>query len=443
MAMATATFSYILHLLLLLPFPMTCVAAPAPEPLGFSAILVRGDSPASPLYDPSSSPAQRAPQVRSGRRSRRPASDFNDSKIVGRVVSSDDMYLMRLMIGTPPRPYWLSIDTGSDIVWVACNPCEPCFADRALIFDPSRSSSYDRQSCTTPQCAWVRGECDDRDLCRFSSSYDDGSTIEGMLSSDTIVFDNSGGRRASFSNIVFGCVHREITNFPRLLEQVGLIGLGPRGNSLVNQIGSAIDYKFAHCLPPVNGETDGWIKFGRDADGFSGESGVQVIPMGYGRANHYTLILQDISVDGDRVHIQWRPPRVPSRDDRSFIVDSGSEWIYLARYAYDQVLDDVRAAVEAEGFISGDGLLCYHVDAEDPYDGFPDMTLHFIAADWQLSPSHLFQIPREGIACLAVQPEEEEGQGGVIGGLAQQNMYIKFDNRWGLLSIAPADCEVV
>jgi hypothetical protein len=43
------------------------------------------------------------------------------------VVWSDRLYYMRLLVGNPPKPYFVDIDTGSDLTWLQCDaPCQSC-----------------------------------------------------------------------------------------------------------------------------------------------------------------------------------------------------------------------------------------------------------------------------------------------------------------------------
>jgi hypothetical protein len=44
------------------------------------------------------------------------------------------------------------LDTGSDIVWLQCAPCENCYSQTDPVFDPKKSSSYAGISCLSPLC---------------------------------------------------------------------------------------------------------------------------------------------------------------------------------------------------------------------------------------------------------------------------------------------------
>ena len=61
-------------------------------------------------------------------------------------------YVMTLYLGTPAQKFVVIVDTGSDLVWVQCQPCNSpyqCYNTTLdPIFDPSASSSYSRVPCS-------------------------------------------------------------------------------------------------------------------------------------------------------------------------------------------------------------------------------------------------------------------------------------------------------
>jgi hypothetical protein len=64
----------------------------------------------------------------------------------------DTEYLVHLSIGTPPQPVHLSLDTGSDLVWTQCQPCQACFDQALPYFDPFDSSTFSVLPCHQPMC---------------------------------------------------------------------------------------------------------------------------------------------------------------------------------------------------------------------------------------------------------------------------------------------------
>uniref|UniRef100_A0A5K1DHQ5 Peptidase A1 domain-containing protein n=1 Tax=Nymphaea colorata TaxID=210225 RepID=A0A5K1DHQ5_9MAGN len=265
------------------------------------------------------------------------------------------------------------------------------------MFDPLQSSTYKNQKCSSNQ------------LCWFRYSYGDKSTVEGILASEMLLFDDGAGN-VKLPGIVFGCIHSEGNPNPALLKVPGLVGLGGGPLSLVNQIGSFIDKKFAYCLPPYSNENNslGQLKFGEDAE-FSGKEEVQETPMAPGGSQgmYYVLNLTDISVRDSRLNIQFGGSKLTALlgDARSIIIDSGTTLTFLTKDVYGQVANAVANVINHEHFYPPEkDLLCYHVQNNgDPHEGLLEMTFHFANADWKLPPSNIFVMFRSGIACLAIE----------------------------------------
>ncbi|KAF3782726.1 Gastricsin [Nymphaea thermarum] len=371
---SSLAFRLLLQLLLLalLPNPTSTFAY---KSLGISIDLIHRNSSLCPLYDPSFTLAQRAKQA--ALRSRHIASRFANttSMISSPVMPGSGEYLIKLSLGTPSRPYWATLDTGSDLIWTTYRPCDSC---------SGQTSIY---------------------------SYEDRSFIEGILATETLVFDN-GASTMELPGIVFGCVHNEGAPNPAFLEVPGLVGL---------------------C--------GGQLKFGEDAE-FSGKEEIQETPMAPGgsQGTYYVLNLTDISVGDNRLNIQFGGAQTTALlgDARSIITDSGTTLTYLAKEMCDLVANAVANVTNQERFYPPEqDLLCYHVENNgDPYEGLPEMTFHFSNADWKLPPSNIFRMFGTGIACLT----NKDGEMPIFGNLAQQNMHVKYDLGNKLLSFAPTEC---
>ncbi|XP_031486890.1 aspartic proteinase CDR1-like [Nymphaea colorata] len=235
-------------------------------------------------------------------------------------------FLVKLSLGTPSSLYWAIIDTGSDLIWTTCRHCDNC-PIQTPVFDPLQSSTYKNQRCFTSFC--------------------------------TILPHN-----VKLPGIVFGCVHSKGNPNPALLKVLGLVGLSGGPLSLVNQIGSFIDKKFAYCLPPYSNENNsmGQLKFGEDAE-FSGREEVQETPMAPGgsQGTYYVLNLTDISVGGNRLNIQFGGSKTTAflGDARSIIIDSGTTLTFLAMNVYGQVVNVVANVINHEHFYRPEkDLLC-------------------------------------------------------------------------------------
>jgi hypothetical protein len=157
----------------------------------FRTPLIHRDHPDSPLskadYNTSSYSERLAAAVKRSlaRRdyfSRRLMSSTFDGGFESQVIPDDKLfedgillteYTMALSIGTPPQRFFVLIDTGSDLLWLNCKPCNQCISHSfGSPFDPSLSASYRNTSCTDNFCK-VRAMHLTRNLCPTSSSWFD------------------------------------------------------------------------------------------------------------------------------------------------------------------------------------------------------------------------------------------------------------------------------
>jgi hypothetical protein len=154
------------------------------------APLIHRDHPDSPLskaaYNTSSSYERLAAAVKRSlaRRdyfSRRLMSSTFDGGFESQVIPDETYvqygllteYTMALSIGTPPQRFFVLIDTGSDLLWLNCKPCNQCISHSfGSPFDPSLSSSYRNTSCTDNFCK-VRELHLTRNFCPTSSIWFD------------------------------------------------------------------------------------------------------------------------------------------------------------------------------------------------------------------------------------------------------------------------------
>ncbi|CAN6469369.1 unnamed protein product [Victoria cruziana] len=421
----------------------------APKRQGFSLDLVHRDSPSSPLYDSSVTLTERAVNAarRSIWRSRHFASRLSgrfSTKIYSPMKSGSGEFLMKLVVGTPARQYWAIADTGSDLIWTQCQPCHSCAGRKASMFDPQSSSTYRTQGCSTSFCDDLSTEekyCHSDRSCGFHYVYGDQSYADGVLSKETLTFDNEANGSVKFPSITFGCVHDESGNVASGPIS-GLVGLGGGPLSLISQIGSAIDNKFSYCLLSYDDtNSTGQLKFGPGAD-FSGAGKVQQTEMARGseHGTFYVLTLNDISVGGNKLNVKFDAARPTALgDSNSIIIDSGTTLTLINPEAYDPVEKAVAGVVEFDQVDPVDGFrLCYNVSS-DTLDGFPSLTFHFAGADWELPPENSFLPVAENIVCLAVVPSDVGIA--IFGNVAQQNYQVEYDLGKGMLSFAPTDCS--
>ncbi|KAL6967117.1 hypothetical protein U1Q18_032921 [Sarracenia purpurea var. burkii] len=179
------------------------------------------------------------------------------------------LYFTRVQLGSPPREFYVQIDTGSDVLWVSCSSCNGCPTSSGLqiplnFYDPSSSSTASLISCSDQRCAVGIQSSDSvcatqNNQCGYTFQYGDGSGTSGYYVSDlmelTTVNGNSITSNAS-APVVFGCSTSQtgdLTKSDRAVD--GIFGFGQQGLSVVSQLSSQgiSPNAFSHCLSGSNG----------------------------------------------------------------------------------------------------------------------------------------------------------------------------------------------
>ncbi|KAL4301899.1 hypothetical protein GQ457_10G014690 [Hibiscus cannabinus] len=221
---------------------------------GFSVDLIHRDSIKSPFYNPLETTSDRV--TKALRRSFDRVNHFKRNSVTTKAAEADIIvnqgeYLMNISLGTPGFDVVAIADTGSDLIWTQCNPCSHCFKQEAPFFDPTKSSTYRKLSCTATQCDSLQGSsCSSANTCQYSVSYGDESFSNGDLAADTLTLASTSGRLVAVPNMVIGCGHNNDGTFNE--KTSGIIGLGGGKVSLISQLGASIAGKFSYCLLPIS-----------------------------------------------------------------------------------------------------------------------------------------------------------------------------------------------
>ncbi|KAE8733742.1 Protein ASPARTIC PROTEASE IN GUARD CELL 2 [Hibiscus syriacus] len=118
------------------------------------------------------------------------ANDFG-SDVVSGMDQGNKEYFVRTGIGSPPKSQYMVIDSGSDIVWVQCQPCNQCHRQSDPVFDLAASASYSGVSCSSSVCDRVENSGCNARHCRYEVMYGDGSYTKGTLALETLTFDRT------------------------------------------------------------------------------------------------------------------------------------------------------------------------------------------------------------------------------------------------------------
>ncbi|KAM2332431.1 hypothetical protein ACFX1X_022997 [Malus domestica] len=128
----------------------------------------------------------------------------NDDICAGLVPGNTAEFMDDISIGEPPVPQLISIDSGSNVVWVQCPSSTKCFEQTSSIFDPSKSSTYTQLPCSSPNCTINGDKCDPSNNCKFSRRYVGGSIVDGLVRTEKFTFETSDEGISTVRD-VFGC----------------------------------------------------------------------------------------------------------------------------------------------------------------------------------------------------------------------------------------------
>jgi len=407
---------------------------------GFSIELIHRDSLKSPLYKPTQNKYQYF--VNAARRSINRANHFYKDSLANTpqstIIPDNGEYLMTYSVGTPPFKLYGIVDTGSDIIWLQCEPCQQCYNQTTPMFNPSKSSSYKNIPCPSKLCQSVKDtSCNHKNSCEYSIYYGDNSHSQGDLSVDTLTLESTDGLTFSFPDIVIGCGTNNIMSYEGI--DSGIVGLGGGPVSFITQLGSSTGGKFSYCLAPLffvtNTESNmaSKLNFG-DAAIVSGDGVVTTPIVKKDSIIFYYLTLEAFSVGNKRVEIGG-PPN--GDNEGNIIIDSGTTLTLLTKDDYSNLKSAVVDIVKLERVDDPTQTLdlCYSVKAEG-YD-FPLITANFKGADVNLHPISTFVPVAAGVFCLAFASSQI---GVIFGNLAQQNLLVGYDLQQKTVSFKATDC---
>ncbi|CAL9164774.1 protein ASPARTIC PROTEASE IN GUARD CELL 1-like [Musa acuminata AAA Group] len=357
------------------------------------------------------------------------------NSIMGSVISGASMgsgeYFSRVGVGSPPKPLYMILDTGSDVSWVQCLPCADCYEQSDPVFDPSDSSSYTLLSCDSSLChslalsacrnstyssSGPAAAADER--CLYQVMYGDGSYTVGDFATETLTFGGS----ASVSEVAMGCGHDNEGVFD---SAAGLLGLGGGPLSFPTQISAR---SITYCLVDRDSNASSILNISTAA---STPSSTLTAPLLRNPLldTFYYVELTGISVGGKMLPI---PPSAFAIDESTgaggVIVDSGTSVTRLQEAAYATLRDDFQAQMDAlppaERMIPFD--TCYNLSSRASVT-VPSVAFHFPEGKALLLPAKNYLIPvnDEGTYCLAFAPSPVAFS--IIGNVQQQGTRVIFD----------------
>ncbi|PAN24551.1 hypothetical protein PAHAL_4G232500 [Panicum hallii] len=349
---------------------------------------------------------------------------------LGAAVDSLE-YVVTLGLGTPAVQQTVLIDTGSDLSWVQCKPCDSsaCYPQKDPLFDPSASSTYAPVTCGADACKALADGYDagctnstGTPLCQYGIEYGNRDTTVGVYSTETLTLRPGVAVR----NFSFGCGLRQRGTFDKY---DGLLGLGGAPESLVSQTAGTYGGAFSYCLPPWN-STTGFLALGAPSNNTAGFlfTPLHSSPEG---PTFYVVTLAGISVGGKRLDI---PPAVFSP---GMIIDSGTVITGLPDTAYAALRTAFRSAMSAYPLLPPSEYLdtCYN------FTGFSNKTVPTVSLTFDGGVTIDLDNP-SGIlleGCLAFVGGSSD-DAGIIGNVNQRTFEVLYDSGRGHVGFRPGAC---
>lgn len=362
------------------------------------------------------------------------------------------LYFTRVLLGSPPKEFYVQIDTGSDVLWVSCASCNGCPTSSGLqiqleFFDPSSSPTVQPITCSDQRCSLgiqsSDTECSNGNQCSYTFQYGDGSGTSGYYVSDLMHFNTIAGNTLtsnSSAHVVFGCSTSQtgdLTKSDRAVD--GIFGFGQQGMSVISQLASqgATPNAFSHCLKGGNGG-GGILVLGQVI-----EPNIVYTPLVQSQP-HYNLNLESIAVNGQALPIDSQV--FTTSNTRGTIVDSGTTLAYLAEEAYDPFVNAINQIVlqSVRAFVSR-GTQCYLVTSSVS-EIFPQVSLNFAGgASMVLNPQDylLQQNSINGAAVWCIGFQKIQGQGlTILGDLVLKDKIVVYDLAGQRIGWANYDCSM-
>ncbi|XP_006653026.1 protein ASPARTIC PROTEASE IN GUARD CELL 2-like [Oryza brachyantha] len=357
------------------------------------------------------------------------------SDVVSGLGEGSGEYFVRVGVGSPPTDQYLVVDSGSDVIWVQCRPCDQCYAQTDPLFDPATSSSFSGVACGSAICRMLpRTGCDDAEKCDYEVSYGDGSYTKGELALETLTF---GG--TAVQGVAIGCGHR---NSGLFVGAAGLLGLGWGPMSIVAQLAGAAGGAFSYCLASRgtgSGAGAGSLVLGRNEAVPTGAVWVPLVRNNKASSFYY-VALAGIGVGGERLPLQDGLFQLTEDGDGGVVMDTGTAVTRLPQEAYSALRDAFAGAMGDLPRAAAVSLLdtCYDLSGYTSVR-VPTVSFYFDqGAVLTLPARNLLVEVGGGVYCLAFAPSSSGLS--ILGNIQQEGIQITVDSANGFIGFGPNTC---
>ncbi|OEL33090.1 Aspartic proteinase Asp1 [Dichanthelium oligosanthes] len=353
-----------------------------------------------------------------------------------------------MLIGEPRRPYFLDIDTGSNLTWLECQagkgPCTTCNKVPHRLYTPTPDKLV---PCADPLCDTLHQDLgttkncrDPPGQCSYEVTYLDGSSL-GVLLLDKFPLPRLGGTDNNYPTIAFGCGYDQVgdPNKPETVAVDGILGLGRGSVGMVSQLkqkGSISYNSVAHCLSTKGG---GYLYIGAELDS-SQVTWVPMAPATPGRPNYYspgqaTLYLDTTSIGTKSLSVIF-DSGITIRDIRHRIHDM---WRML----------QLEASLSKSLKVVSDPALALCWEGPSPFRSVEDLKKEFESlvslkfdsgVSMMIPPENYLIITERGNACFGILPLLGLDMY-LIGDITMQDQLVIYDNEKGMIGWMPPLCD--
>lgn len=339
------------------------------------------------------------------------------------------IYYVSINIGNPPKPYFLDVDTGSDVTWLQCDaPCVSCSKVPHPLYSPVKNRLV---PCDDPLCLAVHestnheGGCETQSQCDYEIEYQDHGSSVGVLVADVFVLplrNNSVAR----SSLVFGCGYDQ-QGGPSNTD--GVLGLGSGKVSVLSQLRELGISRsvVGHCL---SRQHNGFLFFGDDV---IPSKGVTWAPMvGVAPHKYYSPGLASVFLGKRRLS-----------EKQTMVFDSGSSYTYFTSQLYQSLISVFRNVVSKTSLKEAPEEkalpLCWK--GAKPFSSVLELGKYFQSlilgfesggsqARMEIPPENYFIVTKQGNACLGILNGNDVGlkDMNLIGDVSMQDVLMVYDN---------------
>lgn len=389
-----------------------------------------------------------AVEVHIGKRAKAAANSTAVLPLKGNIFP-DGQYYTIISIGDPARPYFLDVDTGSDLTWIQCDaPCTSCAKGPHPLYKPSKGKIVLPKDslCLEVQSSQNHESCETCHQCDYEVEYADRSSSMGVLARDDMQLIVANGN-TMISNTVFGCAYDQQGQL-LAAKTDGILGLSNARASLPSQLSSQgiINNVVGHCISSEE-DVDGYMFLGDD---FVPRWGMAWAPTLGGLMNYYGSEVFGISYGDQQLSVRGQ-----RRNVGQVVFDTGSTYTYLPNEAYTNMITSLKSVPNVFVRDDSDATLpvCWRADfpvrsVKDVAHLFEPLTLQF-GKRWWIMPTE-FTIPPEGYlvvnkkgnVCLGVLNGSEVLDGSIIilGDISLRGKLVVYDNVQQRIGWAESDC---